>query len=80
MIVYFSGTGNSRFVAKKLAELTGDELCDATRYTREGKGAEFSKPGSYVFVSPSTCRPRRGPFWFLSASPPSPTTYAPTSS
>ena len=52
MIVYFSGTGNSRFVAKKLAELTGDELCDATRFTRESKGADFSRPGSYVFVSP----------------------------
>ena len=52
MIIYFSGTGNSRFVAKKIAELTRDELCDATRYTREGKGAVFSKPGNYVFVSP----------------------------
>ena len=52
MIIYFSGTGNSRFVAKKIAELTGDSLCDATKYTREGKGAEFDKPGKYVFVSP----------------------------
>ena len=52
MIIYFSGTGNSRFAARKIAELTGDTLCDAAKYTREGKGAEFTKPGKYVFVSP----------------------------
>ena len=52
MIIYFSGTGNSRFAAKKIAELTGDTLCEAAKYTREGKGAEFTKPGKYVFVSP----------------------------
>lgn len=52
MIVYFSGTGNSRFVAKRIAELTQDELCDASVYTREGKGADFTRPGCYVFVSP----------------------------
>ena len=52
MIIYFSGTGNSRFVARKIAELTGDTLCDAAQYTREGKGADFAKPGKYVFVSP----------------------------
>jgi ferredoxin len=52
MIIYFSGTGNSRFVAKKLAALTGEELVDAVKYTREGKGAAFTKPGKYVFVSP----------------------------
>ena len=29
MIVYFSGTGNSRFVAEQIAEATGDELVNA---------------------------------------------------
>lgn len=52
MIIYFSGTGNSRFVAERLAELTKDELCDVKSYTREGKGAVFTKPGNYVFVAP----------------------------
>lgn len=28
MIFYFSGTGNSRWAAQRLAELTGDEACD----------------------------------------------------
>jgi ferredoxin len=52
MIVYFTGTGNSRFVAEKLAEKTGDALTDAASYIREGKRAEFTEPGTYVFIAP----------------------------
>lgn len=52
MIIYFTGTGNSRYVSIRLAELTEDEVVDAACYTREGKSAEFTKPGTYVFVSP----------------------------
>ena len=52
MILYFTGTGNSRYVARQLAELTGDELVDVNRYTREGKSAVFTEPGTYVFVCP----------------------------
>ena len=52
MIVYFSGTGNSRFVAEQIAEATGDELVNAVKYTRKGQNAVFSTPGIYVFVSP----------------------------
>lgn len=29
MVVYFSGTGNSRYVAKQIAEQTGDTIYDA---------------------------------------------------
>ena len=52
MILYFSGTGNSRFAAKEIAEATGDELVSAVPYIREGRSAVFDKPGAYVFVSP----------------------------
>ena len=52
MILYFSGTGNSRFVAAKIAEATGDMLVNTAEYIREGKTAVFSTPGIYVFVSP----------------------------
>ena len=52
MIVYFSGTGNSRFVAEQIAEATGDELVNAVKYTRKGQNAVFSTPGIYAFVSP----------------------------
>ena len=33
MIFYFSGTGNSRWVAKQLACLLGDQTCDITALT-----------------------------------------------
>ena len=52
MIVFFSGTGNSRFVAEKIAELTNDELCDAASFIRSGKRAVFTEPKCFVFVSP----------------------------
>ena len=52
MIIYFSGTGNSRFVANEIAELTNDKLCDSTEFTRKGTSAVFTEPGTYVFVSP----------------------------
>ena len=35
MIIYFSGTGNSRFAAEFLAKQLGDELLDAVG---EGEG------------------------------------------
>lgn len=52
MIVYFSGTGNSRFVAKRIAAATGDQLFDSFECIRGDKGAVFTEPGVYVFVSP----------------------------
>ncbi len=52
MIVYFSATGNSRFVAERIAAATDDTLFDAFECIREKKGAVFDRPGVYVFVSP----------------------------
>ena len=52
MIIYFSGTGNSRFVAKRLAKALSDELCDASRFIKKEKGAVFTQSGTYIFVSP----------------------------
>ena len=52
MIIFFSGTGNSRFVAEKIAKLTGDTLCDASTFTRSGKGGVFTEAGHFVFVVP----------------------------
>lgn len=51
MVIYFSGTGNSRFIAQKLAELTGDSLTDMGEYIKAGKYADFTDE-NYVFVSP----------------------------
>ena len=37
MIVYFSATGNSRWVVQQLAALTGDVLCDIADSLKEGR-------------------------------------------
>ncbi len=52
MVIYFSGTGNSRYVAKMIAALTNDKLCDSSVFTREGLCTTFQDPGTYVFVAP----------------------------
>ena len=52
MIIYFTGTGNSRFVAQSIAKKTGDKAVSAAQWIREGKSGAFTEPGPYVFVSP----------------------------
>ena len=69
MIIYFTGTGNSRFVAKRIAEATGDRTVDAAQWIREGKSAVFTEPCTYVFVSPIyVASPPRAFLDFLSRS------------
>ncbi|MBO4680647.1 MAG: EFR1 family ferrodoxin [Clostridiales bacterium] len=53
MVFYFSGTGNSRFVAKRIAEAISQEAVDITTYTRTMDRPEFTDKGVYVFVCPS---------------------------
>ena len=49
MIYYFSGTGNSRFVAQEIARLTGDNAYDMT----EGKTAAAEENENFLgFVFP----------------------------
>ena len=52
MIIYFTGTGNSRFAAKTIADITGDELFDSGKAIREKKGSVFEDGNTFVFVSP----------------------------
>lgn len=52
MIIYFTGTGNSRFVAGRIAAATSDKLFDSALCIRKGEGADFTEPGDYVFVAP----------------------------
>ncbi len=52
MIIYFSGTGNSRFVAERLGAALSDKVIDASRFIQEEKGAVFTKSGTYIFISP----------------------------
>ena len=53
MIVYFSGTGNSRYCARYLAHQLGDEAVDAFTYIRDGIAAELITGKPWVFVSPT---------------------------
>lgn len=53
MIIYFSGTGNSRYVAEYIAAVVGDETVSLNELMREGPKAEFSSRKPYVFVVPT---------------------------
>lgn len=53
MIVYFSGTGNSRYCAHMLAELLDDEAVDAFHFIRDGIAAELISGKPWVFAAPT---------------------------
>lgn len=53
MIVYFSGTGNSRYVARLFAEALGDEALDAAECIKSGRRADVASEKSYVFIAPT---------------------------
>ncbi len=52
MILYFTGTGNSRYAANLLARQLGDEAVDAAQLIREGRHPDFVSEKPYVFVAP----------------------------
>lgn len=52
MVIFFSGTGNSRFGARIIAQTLGDELCSLTDMLRDKtKGLHSEKP--WVFITPT---------------------------
>ena len=53
MVIYFSGTGNSRYAAESIAQLTNDELVCANDYIKANKSASFCSDKPYVFVAPT---------------------------
>lgn len=53
MIVYFSGTGNSRYCAQMIAAELGDELIDSFAFIRDGIAAELCSERPWIFVSPT---------------------------
>lgn len=52
MVIYFSGTGNSRWCAQMLAHRLEDELLDSAGYIRHGIAAELISGKPWVFVAP----------------------------
>jgi len=53
MIIYFTGTGNSRYCAKMIAEKLGDEMVDVFHYIKDGIAGEFITGKPWVFVTPT---------------------------
>jgi len=52
MVVYFSGTGNSRCCAEVLARELDDKLLDSAQFIKNGIAAELISDKPWVFVSP----------------------------
>lgn len=53
MVVYFSGTGNSRYAASMIADRIGDTLADAGRAIQAEHPAQLESQRPWVFVSPT---------------------------
>ncbi|NCB74865.1 MAG: flavodoxin [Clostridia bacterium] len=53
MVIYFSGTGNSRYAAESIALQTKDKLVCANEYIKAEKTDDFFSDTPYVFVSPT---------------------------
>ena len=53
MIVYYTGTGNSRYVAQRFAAALGDDLITANEYIKNDTPADLYSDWPWVFVSPT---------------------------
>lgn len=53
MVIYFSGTGNSRYCAQKIAHALNDDLLDAAEYIKHGIAVELISGKPWVFVAPT---------------------------
>ncbi len=54
MVICFSGTGNSLYIAKKLSEVLGDELIDVTHGINDDVNVYCDeKSDTYIFVCPT---------------------------
>lgn len=53
MILYFTGTGNSEFVAKRIGEKTGDEILNLFEKIRDGDYSRIKSATPFVFVVPT---------------------------
>lgn len=53
MILCFSGTGNSRYAAEKIAEITGDKLVSINDMLKNNDNEKISVNGNLIFVVPT---------------------------
>lgn len=59
MIFYFSGTGNSRFIAKRIQEKTGDEMYSLNEAIKQKKFSP-ENAGNSSFCSACLCMENSG--------------------
>lgn len=52
MVLYFSGTGNSRYVARKIAEASGDDIISINQRIKDGDYSDVKSEKPLVFVGP----------------------------
>ena len=52
MVFYFSGTGNSRYVAQKIAEISGDDIISINERLKSGDYNPIKSEKPLVFVGP----------------------------
>lgn len=52
MILYFTGTGNSRYTAQAIKEVTGDEIVSINELMKKGSKSSFHSKEPFVFVAP----------------------------
>lgn len=52
MVLYFSGTGNSRYVAKKIAEISDDEIISINQRLKDNNYSPVKSGKPLVFVGP----------------------------
>lgn len=53
MIIYFTGTGNSRYLAMALSSLLEDECVDSKDYLKKEIPGDFTSEKPYIFVFPT---------------------------
>lgn len=53
MVIYFTGTGNSRRCARIIAQALGDELVDSTPFIKENSAPSLCSEAPWVFVCPT---------------------------
>ncbi len=52
MVIYFSGTGNSKYIAELMAKRLGDSAADAALSIKTGEHPSFASEKPYIFVAP----------------------------
>ncbi len=53
MILYFTGTGNSAYIAKRMSEITGESLISMNERIKANDVSEINGAGRLIFVMPT---------------------------